>query len=116
MYSMKDYKAALAEREEKDFGSQSWNYAQAKVQAIAAILVATGNEEMVAEIVEELYSMNDSGFIRQCSMIYGFWKEMDTKRKGKNLLSLAGRYYFFTHTARKCENCKRKKSHLQKGV
>ena len=53
MYSMKDYKAALAEREEKDFGSQSWNYAQAKVQAIAAILVATGNEEMVAEIVED---------------------------------------------------------------
>lgn len=39
MYSMNDYKAALAEREEKDFGSQSWNYAQAKVQAIAAILV-----------------------------------------------------------------------------
>jgi hypothetical protein len=32
------------------------------VQAIAAILVATGNEEMVAEIVEELHSMNDSGF------------------------------------------------------
>lgn len=62
MYSMNDYKAALAEREEKDFGSQSWKYAQAKVQAIAAILVATGNEEMVAEIVEELYSMNDSGF------------------------------------------------------
>lgn len=51
MYSMNEYKAALAEREEKDFGSQSWNYAQAKVQAIAAILAATGNEEMVAEIV-----------------------------------------------------------------
>ena len=62
MYSMNEDKAALAEREEKDFGSQSWNYAQAKVQAIAAILAATGNEEMVAEIVEELYSMNDSGF------------------------------------------------------
>lgn len=61
MYSMNDYKAALAEREEKNFGSQSWNYAQAKVQAIAAILVATGNEEMVAEIIDELYSMNDSG-------------------------------------------------------
>lgn len=33
---------------------------------------------------------------------------MDTKRKGKNLLSLAGRCYFFTHIARECENYKKK--------
>ena len=43
MYSMNDYKAALAERDEKEFGSQSWSYAQVKAQAIAAVLVATGN-------------------------------------------------------------------------
>ena len=36
-------------------------HTQAKVQAIAAVQVATGNREMVAEIVDELYSMNDSG-------------------------------------------------------
>ena len=54
MYSMNEYKAALAEREEKDFGSQSWNYAQAKVQAIAAILAATGNEEMVQPCGDQL--------------------------------------------------------------
>lgn len=61
MYNMNDYRAALAARDEKELFSEEWNVGQAKVQAIVAVMIATGNKEMVEEIRDELYNMNDSG-------------------------------------------------------
>lgn len=61
MYNMNDYRAALVARDEKELFSEEWNAEQAKVQAIVAVMIATGNKEMVEEIRDELYNMNDSG-------------------------------------------------------
>ena len=61
MYNMNDYRVALAARDEKELFSEEWNAGQAKVQAIVAVMIATGSKEMVMEIRDELYSMNDSG-------------------------------------------------------
>lgn len=61
MYNMNDYRAALVARDEKELFSEEWNAGQAKVQAIVAVMIATGNKEMVEEIRDELYNMNDSG-------------------------------------------------------
>ena len=54
MYNMNDYRAALAARDEKELFSEEWNAGQ-------AVMIATGSKEMVMEIRDELYSMNDSG-------------------------------------------------------
>ena len=61
MYYVNDYREALQRREDFDFGSEEWNLAQAKVQAIVTAMVASGNRYMVQEVVNELYSLNDCG-------------------------------------------------------
>ena len=43
MYTMKDYRAALAERDSNDMGSGAWNLSQAKITAIVSVLVACGD-------------------------------------------------------------------------
>lgn len=82
MYNMNDYRAALVARDEKELFSEEWNAGQAKVQAIVAVMIATGSKEMVMEIRDELYSMNDSGVsfpIMQYSLTYGCLKAMDMR-------------------------------------
>ena len=61
MYTMKDYRAALAERDSNDMGSGAWNLSQAKITAIVSVLVACGNTQMVSEVVGEVYNLNDCG-------------------------------------------------------
>lgn len=61
MYNMNDYRAALSERDRQDLGSKEWNLCQLKVNGIVAALVAVGNKMMVAEVVDEVYSLNDCG-------------------------------------------------------
>lgn len=46
-------------------------------------MIATGNKEMVEEIRDELYNMNDSGVsfpIMQYSSTYGCLKAMDMRK------------------------------------
>ena len=74
MYNVNDYRAALERREEFDFGSEEWNLATAKVQAIVTAMVATGNRYMVQEVVNELYSLNDCGLeIRHSAVRFDLW-------------------------------------------
>lgn len=61
MYNMNDYRAALSERDSKDFETKEWQLCQQKVQSIATVLVASGNKSMVVEVVDEVYSLNDCG-------------------------------------------------------
>lgn len=61
MYSMNDYRTALEERDSNDIGSTAWNLGQAKVTAIVAAMVADGNGQMIREVVDEVYSLNDCG-------------------------------------------------------
>ena len=74
MYNVNDYREALPRREAFDFGSQEWNLAQAKVQAIVTAMVASGNRYMVQEVVNELYSLNDCGLeIRHSAVQFDLW-------------------------------------------
>lgn len=61
MYSMEDYRAALDERESHDMESSAWKLGQMKVQGIVTAMVASGNTQMVQEVVDEVYSLNDCG-------------------------------------------------------
>ena len=61
MYNREDYREALAEREKCDLYSDEWRFCQAKVQSIATAMVAAGNNWMVGEIIDELYSLSDCG-------------------------------------------------------
>ena len=61
MYSMNDYRMALAERDNNDIGSAAWNLSQAKITAIVSAMVASGNTQMVSEVVDEVYNLNDCG-------------------------------------------------------
>ncbi len=61
MYSMKDYGAALNERDSYDMDSAAWELAQQKVQGIITAMVASGNTQMVHEIVDEVCSLNECG-------------------------------------------------------
>ena len=61
MYSREDYREALEEREKCDLYSDEWRFCQSKVQSIATAMVAAGNNWMVNEIIDELYSLNDCG-------------------------------------------------------
>ena len=61
MYSMEDYRAALDERESHDMESSAWKMGQMKVQGIVTAMVASGNTQMVQEVVDEVYSLNDCG-------------------------------------------------------
>ena len=59
MYNMNDYRAALAERDSYDMGSAAWELSQLKVASIVTALVVAGNRKMVAEVIDEVYSLND---------------------------------------------------------
>ena len=68
MYNREDYREALEEREKCDLHSEEcelfskeWNFCQQKVQSIATAMVAAGNNWMVGEIIDELYSLSDCG-------------------------------------------------------
>ena len=61
MYSMKDYRAALDERGSHDMESPAWKLGQMKMQGIVTAMVASGNTQMVQEVVDEVYSLNDCG-------------------------------------------------------
>lgn len=61
MYSMEDYRAALDERGSHDMESSAWKLGQMKVQGIVTAMVASGNIQMVQEVVDEVYSLNDCG-------------------------------------------------------
>lgn len=61
MYNMNDYRAALDERDDCEMESSEWNLMQHKVMGIATALVAGGNIQMVNEIVDEVYSLNECG-------------------------------------------------------
>ena len=61
MYNREDYREALEEREKCDLYSDEWRFCQAKVQSIATAMVAAGNNWMVGEIIDELYSLSDCG-------------------------------------------------------
>ncbi len=74
MYNMNDYRAALSERDGYDMGSAAWALAQQKVQSIVSVLVASGNRNMVQEIVDEVYSLNDCGMAFEDTAIqYDIW-------------------------------------------
>ena len=74
MYNVNDYREALQRREDFDFGSEEWNLAQAKVQAIVTAMVASGNRYMVQEVVDELYSLNDCGLeISHNAVEFNLW-------------------------------------------
>lgn len=62
MYNMNDYRAALRERDSHDMESTEWKLGQMKVQSIMAAMVACGSRQMVGEVMEEVYSLNDCGF------------------------------------------------------
>lgn len=61
MYNMSDYRKALKERGSYDVGSAKWNLEQMKVAAIVSAMVSMKDERMVAEVVDEVYSLNDCG-------------------------------------------------------
>ncbi len=61
MYSMNDYRAALNERDSYDIHSSAWKLGQMKVQSIVAVMVASGNSQMVNEVADEVYNLNDCG-------------------------------------------------------
>lgn len=61
MYNREDYREALEEREKCDLYSDECRFCQAKVQSIATAMVAAGNNWMVGEIIDELYSLSDCG-------------------------------------------------------
>ena len=57
MYNREDYREALEEREKCDLYSDEWRFCQAKVQSIATAMVAAGNNWMVGEIIDELFTV-----------------------------------------------------------
>lgn len=61
MYNMNDYRAALNERDGYDMDSSAWRLGQKKVESIVAAMVANGNRQMVLEVMDEVYSLNDCG-------------------------------------------------------
>lgn len=63
MYNMNDYRAALAERDSHDIGSNEWNLGAQKVGAIVSAMVAMKDARMVTEVVNEVYSLNDCGML-----------------------------------------------------
>lgn len=61
MYNMNDYRTALGERDIHDMESSEWKLGQMKVQSIVASMVANGSSQMVGEVMDEVYSLNDCG-------------------------------------------------------
>lgn len=61
MYSMSDYRAALDERSSYDMGTTAWKLAQMKVNSIVSVMMAAKDSQMVMEIVDEVYNLNDCG-------------------------------------------------------
>lgn len=61
MYSMKDYRAALAERDRQELMSEEWGRSQKKVADIVAEMMAAGDRQMAHEVADEVYSLNDCG-------------------------------------------------------
>lgn len=59
MYSMKDYREALGERDSHDMDSSAWKLGQMKVNSIVTAMVVSGNSQMVQEVVDEVYSLNE---------------------------------------------------------
>ena len=61
MYSKEDYLKMLRERDKHHIDSKEWSFCQSKVMCIATAMVAAGNNWMVGEIIDELYSLSDCG-------------------------------------------------------
>ena len=61
MYNMNDYRVALGERDSHDMEFSEWKLGQMKVQSIVAVMVANGSRQMIAEVMDEVYSLNDCG-------------------------------------------------------
>lgn len=84
MYNREDYREALEEREKCDLYSDEWRFCQAKVQSIATAMVAAGNNWMVGEIIDELYSLRTAvanSPTRQFDLTFGFLKATASKRR-----------------------------------
>ena len=84
MYNREDYREALEEREKCDLYSDEWRFCQAKVQSIATAMVAAGNNWMVGEIIDELYSLSDCGCEltdEAVDLTFGFLKATASKRR-----------------------------------
>lgn len=91
MYSMKDYRAALAERGNYDMDSVAWKLAQQKVQGIVTAMVASGDTEMVHEVVDEVYSLNECGFsLDDVAIQFDLWllESNGYKKKAQELREL----------------------------
>lgn len=74
MFSMKDYRQALDERDSHNIGTKEWKLAQMKVQGIVSAMVAVKNEDMVREVMDEVYSLNDCGLEFKNEVIeYDIW-------------------------------------------
>lgn len=74
MYNMNDYRAALSERDSHDMESPAWNLGQMKVQSIVAVMVANGDIQMVDEVMEEVYSLNECGLSLEDSAVqFDIW-------------------------------------------
>jgi hypothetical protein len=61
MFSMNDYRAALQERDNYEMDSAAWKLAQIKVSSIVAVMVSSRNPMMVQCVIDDAYSLNDSG-------------------------------------------------------
>lgn len=74
MYNMNDYRAALNERDGYDMDSLAWKLSQKKVESIVAAMVANGNRQMVMEVMDEVYSLNDCGMdFNDDAIQYDLW-------------------------------------------
>lgn len=61
MKTMNDYRAALNERDSHDLYSAAWKLGQQKVQYVISALMEQGDRAMAAELIDEVYSLNDCG-------------------------------------------------------
>lgn len=61
MYSMNDYRQVLQERDSHELNSKEWDFCQMKVNSIIAAMVADRSPQMVMEVVDGVYSLNDCG-------------------------------------------------------
>ena len=91
MYSMNDYRAALSERDSHDMESPAWKLGQTKVQGIVTAMVASKNIDMVHEVVDEVYSLNECGIsLDDVAIQFDLWllKSNGYEKKAQELMEL----------------------------
>lgn len=60
-YTMRDYRNALNERDSHDLGTPGWKLGQMNVSNIVGEMIKSGSEEMAHELVDEIWSLIESG-------------------------------------------------------